>query len=130
MTSQHILHGLLVAGGGAIGSLLRYATIILMGSWLGSAFPYGTLAVNVAGSLIIGIIAGLGVFIWQWPESFRLFAMVGLLGGFTTFSAFSLDVLTLIERGEIVSAAGYIFLSVLMSLCAVFAGFTLIKVLS
>ena len=125
--SHQVFYAFMVAFGGAIGSVLRYSTGIVMGHFFGSAFPYGTLTVNIIGSLVMGIMAGLGAFVWQWPEPFRVFFMVGLLGGFTTFSSFSLDVLTLVDRGEPVLAMDYVFISVVASLFAVFAGLSLIK---
>lgn len=128
--SHHLFYVLMVAFGGAIGSVLRYGTGIMAGHWLGAAFPYGTLMVNIVGSLVMGVMAGIGAFVTQWPEPFRVFFMIGVSGGFTTFSSFSLDVLTLVERGEAVSAIAYIFLSVMLSLCAVFGGLSLVKVLT
>ena len=112
-------HALAVFLGGGIGSVLRW----LVGRWtlhlFGYGFPFGTLAVNVAGSLAIGLAVGLLEGIGQ-PA--KLFFVTGLLGGFTTFSAFSLDTLTMWQRGEPVLAALYVALSVILSLAAAFAG--------
>ncbi len=113
---------LYVAFGGALGSVLRY----LLSLGLNGAFPYGTLTVNVAGCFVIGLLAGYG----QTSETGRLFLMVGVLGGFTTFSAFSLDTLRLVEAGQVTLALAYAGLSVLLSLFAVFAGVGLVKALS
>ncbi len=121
---------LLVGFGGALGSVLRYGANILLGSWLGTTFPYGVLLINVTGCFLMGVLAGAGAFLWQAPEPLRVFLMVGVLGGFTTFSAFALDVLTLVERNQLSLAAGYVFASVLLSLGAVFAGLLLVKGLS
>jgi CrcB protein len=84
---------LLVAAGGAAGSVLRHLVSLLAVAWLGAAFPWGTLAVNVIGSAAIGVLAGLGV-----QGELRLLLVTGLLGGFTTFSAFSLETGLLAER--------------------------------
>ncbi len=116
----------MVALGGAFGSVLRY----LLSVWLNSAFPYGTLAVNIVGCFAMGLLAGYGAFMGALPEPWRIFLMVGVLGGFTTFSAFSLDVLTLVERGQVAQAAAYVLLSVGVSLFAVFGGVALVKTLS
>ncbi len=108
-----------VALGGAIGAVLRY--------WVGLAvaFPLGTLTVNVVGSLIIGIV-------WAYVNAKGLhawlpFIMTGLLGGFTTFSAFSLDTVRLIEAGRLAAAGGYVMASVLLSLAACVVGHWMIR---
>lgn len=120
----------LVAAGGAIGSSLRF----LVGHWtlraFGTGFPWGTLAVNVAGSFAMGVIAV--VLLERFPGSFARwspFIMTGILGGFTTFSAFSLDALLLIERGKLGVAMIYIAASVILSLGGLWAGFTLTRAL-
>jgi CrcB protein len=84
---------LLVAAGGALGSMGRYGISLLAMGWLGAAFPWGTLAVNVLGSGAIGVLAGQGI-----SGGARLFWVTGVLGGFTTFSAFSLEAALLWER--------------------------------
>lgn len=108
-----------VALGGALGAVLRY----LVG--LAVVFPMGTLAVNVIGSFAIGIVwvllAARGLQAWL-P-----FVMTGLLGGFTTFSAFSLDTLRLVEAGRIVAAGGYVAASVILSIAACALGLWLAK---
>jgi CrcB protein len=78
----------------------------------------------------MGLLAGYGAFVAQLPEHWRVFLMVGVLGGLTTFSAFSLDFLTLMERGQLALAAGYVLGSVFLSLLAVFAGLGLVKALA
>lgn len=114
-----------VAAGGAIGSVLRYGTSIWAGRALGTGFPWGTLIVNVLGSFAMGFLA---VYL---AERGALKAapllMTGLLGGFTTFSAFSLDTLTLWERGETLLAPAYIAASVLLSLAAIALALQLFK---
>ncbi len=93
MTGLGLVPVLLVAAGGAFGSVLRYLVSLLALAWLGAGFPWGTLAVNVMGSAAIGLFAGLGV-----QGEMRLLLVTGLLGGFTTFSAFSLETGLLAER--------------------------------
>lgn len=121
---------LMVAVGGALGSVLRYGTSIFLAGLLGPGFPYGVLFINITGCFVMGVVAGIGSFVWQWPEAVRVLVMVGFLGGYTTFSAFSLDVLTLVERGQHTTAVGYVFASVMGSLIAVFSGVALVKALS
>lgn len=116
---------LLVALGGAIGSVCRY----LVGIWalrqFGPAFPWGTLTVNVVGSFAIGFMAELIMRRFDMSTDLRLFIITGILGGFTTFSAFSLDVISLVERGATVAGAAYLVASVAISLGAVFGGLAL-----
>ncbi|KGE00632.1 MULTISPECIES: fluoride efflux transporter CrcB [Rhizobium/Agrobacterium group] len=116
---------LLVALGGAIGSVCRY----LVGIWalrqFGPAFPWGTLTVNVVGSFAIGFMAELIMRRFDMSTDLRLFIITGILGGFTTFSAFSLDVISLLERGATVAGAAYLVASVAISLGAVFGGLAL-----
>lgn len=116
-----------IAAGGAIGAVLRHLSNIGAAALFGSAFPYGTLFVNIAGSFVMGILVGLFAHLWQAPQDIKLFLTTGLLGGFTTFSAFSLDAITLFERGEIFVAGLYIIASVLFAILAVFAGLGLIR---
>ena len=107
---------LAVALGGGIGALLRYQTGRAMTGWLGAnivgAFPFATLAVNAIGSLAMGLLAGWLAHRAAGGEHLRLLLGVGLLGGFTTFSAFSLELVLLIERGQYVPALLYVILSV------------------
>lgn len=115
-------HLLLVALGGAIGAALRHLSGIAALRLMGFAFPWGTLFVNVFGSLLMGLFI-----VWLTKRSgtsneLRLFVATGILGGFTTFSAFSLDVANLIERGAGVGAASYVIASVVLSIAAVFIG--------
>ena len=94
--------------GGGIGSVLRHTVNVLCARGLGSAFPYGTLTVNVTGSIVMGLFAGYFAFKGDAAQSWRLFLMTGILGGYTTFSAFSLDAFALYERGEIGLALAYV----------------------
>ncbi|WP_349434007.1 fluoride efflux transporter CrcB [Pararhizobium sp. A13] len=118
---------LLVAFGGAFGSVLRY----LVGLWtlrsFGPSFPWGTLIVNVTGSFLIGVFAEAIARKVGASVEMRVFLITGILGGYTTFSAFSLDAMTLMERGEMVTAAIYVGSSVLLSAIAVFAGLALMR---
>jgi len=106
-----------VAIGGAIGAVLRYS----IGLWI--AFPYGTIAVNVLGSFLMGL-----AFVLLGTRAGAPFVMAGILGGFTTFSAFSLDVIRLYEAGRFVSAGGYVIGSVLLSIFALIFGVALARV--
>lgn len=109
-----------VALGGAIGAVLRYLTNVGAKQAFGPGYPYGTLIVNIVGSFLMGLLV---VFLARkGGNHLAPFLMTGVLGGFTTFSAFSLDTLTIWERGEPVSAFIYVAVSVLMSLAAIVAG--------
>ena len=118
---------LLVAIGGGLGAMARYGLGLAVGRLApGAAWPWATLTANVAGGLLMGLLVGwLALRAGAGQESIRLFAAVGLLGGFTTFSAFSLDTLMLWERGQPGLALIYVILSVTASLLAVFAGLAL-----
>jgi len=110
---------LIVALGGALGSVLRYKVGALVLHHVGTAaFPYGTFAVNVAGCLAAGLLAGLGERFAFLTADVRLFLFTGFLGGFTTFSAFGVETIALIERGAWGMAAGYVSLSVACGLAA------------
>ena len=115
---------LIVAAGGALGAALRYGVgVCALRLFPASNWPWGTLAVNVLGGLLMGLLAGWLAFRGgAQGETIRLFAAVGLLGGFTTFSAFSLEAYTLFERGEIAQAATYVALSVVLSIGALILG--------
>lgn len=116
---------LYVALGGALGASLRYLVAIAIGPWATasvSGFPVATITVNVLGSLLMGLLAGLAAHIDGFNQTLRPFLMVGLLGGFTTFSSFSLDTVYLWERGAYAQAAGYVTASVLLSVLGFFAG--------
>jgi CrcB protein len=113
---------LLVALGGAIGSVARYLTGILSSRLFGPNFPWGTLAVNILGSFAIGLLIELIARRLNASADMRLFLVTGLMGGFTTFSSFSLDFASLFERGDLGLAASYLIGSVVISLLAVFAG--------
>jgi CrcB protein len=111
-----------IAVGGALGSMARYATGVYVGRWLGMAFPWGTLLINIIGSLLIGVFAEAFALRWDASQSTRVFLVVGICGGYTTFSTFSLDVVTLINRGEALAAGAYIVASVVLGVLALYAG--------
>jgi len=106
----------LVAIGGAIGSALRYIFSVFAGKIYGPDFPYGTLGVNIIGSLLMGILIGVLARYFSHLKELHLLLAVGFLGGFTTFSAFSLDVFTLFERGDVQAAIFYIIYSLVGAL--------------
>lgn len=120
---------LLVAGGGAIGSVLRYYVGVWALRLFGPVFPWGTLAVNVAGCFVIGLLAELITRKFGASTELRLLLITGFLGGFTTFSAFSLDAISLFESGRAGLSVIYIAASVGLSLAAVFAGLIVIRTL-
>ena len=121
---------LIVFLGGGIGSVLRHLVNVLAARGLGTAFPYGTLTVNVTGSIVMGVCAGYFAFKGDAAQGWRLFLMTGVLGGFTTFSAFSLDAASLYQRGEIALAAIYVVASVAASIAGLFAGLMLMRQMS
>ncbi|ADE84096.1 fluoride efflux transporter CrcB [Rhodobacter capsulatus] len=111
---------LFVALGGALGSALRYLVNITLPRLVGHGFPYATMTVNVLGSFAMGVLVV--VLAMKGGTRFAPFLMTGILGGFTTFSAFSLDAAKLVETGEIGTAAVYVLGSVGLGLAALFAG--------
>jgi CrcB protein len=124
-----MFQALLVAVGGAIGSLLRYYVGLGSLRLMGPGFPWGTLVVNVAGCFIIGVFAEMIARRFNASVELRLLLITGFLGGFTTFSAFSLDAISLFERGEVFAGGIYIAASVGLSMMAVMAGLGLMRVL-
>ncbi|MBB2751181.1 UNVERIFIED_ORG: CrcB protein [Rhizobium aethiopicum] len=122
-----MIQALLVAVGGAIGSLLRYYVSQWSLRLMGPAFPWGTLAVNIVGCFVIGVFAELIARRFNASVELRLLLITGFLGGFTTFSAFSLDAISLFERGEAVAGGVYIVASVGLSMAAVMAGLAVMR---
>ncbi|MZR31169.1 fluoride efflux transporter CrcB [Sneathiella litorea] len=116
-----------VAMGGALGACARYGVAQVMLRQLGPGYPYGTLFVNIVGSFLIGVLIEIIALRWSPSPELRVFLVTGFLGGFTTFSAFSLDVALMVQKGETVSAASYVLMSVLLSVAGLFAGLHLIK---
>jgi CrcB protein len=121
---------LIVFLGGGIGAALRHGVNITAARLLGTGFPYGTLTVNVVGSLVMGLLAAYFAFKGDATQHWRLFFTTGVLGGFTTFSAFSLDVAVLFERDAWGLAALYVAVSVLVSVAALFAGLAVVRSLT
>lgn len=117
-----------VALGGAAGAVARYGLGVQAGRWLGHAWPWGTFIANLAGGLLMGVLVGwLGLRGGADQERLRLLLGVGVLGGFTTFSAFSIETALMVERREWGGAIGYAGLSAILSVAAVFAGLWLAR---
>jgi fluoride exporter len=122
-----MLAWLAVAVGGAIGSLARFWMTGVMAVLTGPQFPWGTLLINVLGSFIIGWVAGFTLTparVAMHPD-LRIFLMTGFCGGFTTFSAFSLQTLELMQAGEVIQAVGYVLGSVVLCVLGTFGGWAL-----
>jgi CrcB protein len=118
---------LAVAAGGAIGSVMRYLVGIASGKLFGTDFPWGTLIINATGSFLIGTFVGLFATKWDLPQAVRIFLTVGICGGYTTFSTFSLDAWVLMERGETLASAAYMIGSVVLSVGALIAAMQIIR---
>jgi CrcB protein len=118
---------LIVFIGAGIGGALRHGVNVGAAKLFGYGFPFGTLIVNIVGSFAMGALAGYFAFRPGVPQHMRLFLTTGILGGFTTFSAFSLDTALLIERNAWGLAAGYVAGSVAASLAALFFGLALFR---
>ncbi len=118
---------LIIFLGAGIGGALRHGVNVAAARLFGYGFPFGTLIVNVVGSFVIGLLAGYFAFRPGIPQDMRLFLTTGILGGFTTFSAFSLDAALLVERHSYALAAGYIAGSAGISIVALFLGLALFE---
>ena len=116
--------------GAGFGGMLRHAVNRAALAYLGPAFPYGTLIVNVAGGLLMGVMAELFLVKGGGSQEFRLFLTTGLLGGFTTFSAFSLDAALMWERSDYATLGAYVTGSVVMSIAALFLGMAAVRSLA
>jgi CrcB protein len=116
-----------IAAGGAIGATLRYLVMSGVGNVVGLAFPWGTMAVNVVGSFVLGALVETMALVWSPGAELRAFLVVGILGAFTTFSTFSLDVVTLYERGAFMEAGFYVIASMVVSIAALFAGLAIAR---
>ncbi|MFH0300648.1 fluoride efflux transporter CrcB [Bradyrhizobium sp. 31Argb] len=112
----------LVSVGAGIGGALRHGVNLSTARTFGTGFPYGTLTVNVVGSLVMGLLAGYFAFRGEAAQTWRLFLTTGILGGFTTFSSFSLDTALLYERGELGLTLLYVAVSFACSVGALFVG--------
>ena len=123
---------LIVLLGAGIGGALRHSVNVTAARLLGANFPWGTLTVNVVGGFVMGVLvewlalrAGMG-----WTQHLRLFVATGVLGGFTTFSAFSLDAVLLWQRGESASAIVYVVASVALSIAGLVGGLAVVRILT
>ena len=116
---------LAIAFGGALGALGRYFVSTQVSSWLG--VPWGTFTVNVVGSFILGALYEAGTLVWQPSAELKAFLTIGMLGAFTTFSTFSMDVVLLMGRGAWVTAGGYAFGSLFLSVLGLMAGIILVR---
>jgi fluoride exporter len=120
---------LIVFLGGGIGAALRHGVNLLAARFAGTGFPYGTLTINIVGSLAMGLIAEYFALKAGLPQRARLFLTTGILGGFTTFSAFSLEAALLYERGQLAGAAIYVIASVVLAIGALFVGLAIVRML-
>jgi len=118
---------LAVAAGGALGAVGRYLVVSAVGHLFGTSFPLGTIVVNVVGSFVLGALVEAMALVWSPPLELRAMIVVGVLGAFTTFSTFSMDVVLLYERGALGPAALYIGVSVILSIGAFFLGLSLLR---
>ncbi len=130
MNSHYFYQIMIVGAGGFIGSALRF----VVSGWAqrlaaASVFPYGTLAVNVLGCLLIGILGGLAEYRQVLEPGHRLFLMIGVLGGFTTFSTFAYESISLLQDAELLKAMANTGLQVILGFAAAFAGFVGVKYL-
>ena len=121
---------LLVFIGGGCGSILRHAVNVAGPRVFGTGFPYGTLIINITGSLVMGLVAGYLAFKGEASQPWRLFLMTGVLGGYTTFSAFSLEAMLLYERGEWLAALLYVVGSVVLAIAGLAAGLAIMRQMS
>jgi fluoride exporter len=127
--SMSIQHLLAVSLGGAVGAAGRYLIMIGVGHWFGHGFPFGTLLVNIAGSFLLGAMIETSALVWSPSPEIRAFIVVGVLGAFTTFSAFSLDAYTLWVRGDVMAAIGYVAASIVFGILALLAGLATLRML-
>ena len=118
---------LIVFLGAGIGGTLRYVVNVIALRLPGADYSLGTMAINIVGSFAMGIVAGAFMFKTDLPSSLRLFLATGVLGGFTTFSAFSLDAVAIYQRGEPIMAALYVAGSVILSIAGLWAGLSLAR---
>jgi len=118
-----------VALGGALGAIGRYSAMSAIGAVFGHGLPMGTLFVNVVGSFVLGVFVEVFALVWSPSPELRAMIVVGVLGAFTTFSTFSLDVVTLMTRGDHGQAFLYVIASVVFSIGALWAGMTLTKLI-
>lgn len=120
---------LLAAFGGAIGAGARHLINVSLLSWFGPGFPWATFTVNVLGSLLMGILIEALLSFSSGADAWRVFLATGILGGFTTFSAFSLDIWVLYERDQHIALALYLILSIILSVAALIIGMAAVRAL-
>lgn len=125
-----MINVLLVALGGAIGASIRHLTNLGALRLVGPNYPWGTMAINIAGSFLMGVFVEILARRYGGSSALKLFVATGILGGFTTFSAFSLDFAVLWERGDTLPAFGYALASVLGAILALFVGLWLARAIS
>jgi CrcB protein len=125
-----MLDYVLVFVGGGIGSALRHGVNVAFVHWFGTRFPFHTLFDNVSGSLVMGLLAGHFAFGSGTSQHLWLFLTTGIIGGYTTFSAFSLDTVLLCERGQWRRATGYVLTSVLASIFGLVLGLAMVRQLT
>lgn len=121
---------LAIALGGALGAVGRYALAGQITQWIGPGFPWGILVVNVVGCFVMGVVAELGALTLNLSPEMRAFLTTGILGGFTTFSAFALDSAVMMERGDWGATVLYVSASVLGSIAALFLGLAAVRSLA
>ena len=120
---------LAVAAGGAIGAVGRYILVSGTALWLGSGFPFGIVIVNSVGSFLLGVLLEVSALVWSAPQELRAFLIVGFLGAFTTFSAFSFEAMTLFQRGEPWGGALYVSGSVILGIIGLISGMAVVRVI-
>lgn len=118
---------LAIAAGGSIGAVMRFIVSTGIYSWLGRGFPYGTLVVNVLGSLLMGLLYELFLQRLSVSPEVRAFLLVGFLGAFTTFSTFSIETVNLIEQGDLLKAMANVFVSVILCVLAAWIGLQIMR---
>lgn len=118
---------LAIAAGGAVGALARHYVAHAVTTAVGQGFPWGIVVVNILGSFLMGCLVEAAALAWSPSIEVRAFIMVGVLGAFTTFSTFSLDVVLLVQRGQMFAAASYILISVICAIVALFAGMAIMR---
>jgi len=113
--------------GGALGAMLRYVVVLASSRVFGVGFPYGTMTVNIVGSIIMGMVVAHTMHEASLSDEMRALIITGFLGGFTTFSAFSLDVVSLFERGDNMAVVGYIMGSIILSVVGLMLGMSVVR---
>lgn len=121
---------LIVFLGAGLGGAMRHSVNRFAAYLFGVAFPFGTLTVNIVGSFLMGVLAGYFAFRGELSQEVRLFLTTGALGGFTTFSTFSLDTISLWERGQWMAAVIYVVASLVLAIVGLFAGLMLVRLVS